>query len=211
VEIAAAGADGAISAAIGPLNHLKLTVTPCLPTERPDLEALDPSRFEHVMLLADDSAVSPDSRTLVTLLHLRDMKERNGHAYSIVSELNDDANRRLAQVTQADDFVIGRKLISLYLTQLSQNPHLDQVFAELFDAHGSDIYLTPADEYIKPGVEVNFATVVEAARRRGETAIGFRRQSEAYEVPTYGVVLNPPKSEPLTLVPGDRIVVLACV
>jgi voltage-gated potassium channel Kch len=211
VEIAAAGADGGVLAAIGQLSHLKVTATPCQPTERPDLEALDPSRFEHVILLADDTAASPDSRTLVTLLHLRDMKECNGHGYSIVSELNDDANRRLAQVTKADDFVIGRKLISLYLTQLSQNPHLDQVFAELFDAHGSDIYLTPADEYVRPGAEVTFATVIEAAHRRGETAIGFRRQNEAYEAPTYGVVLNPPKSEPITLAVGDRVVVLARV
>jgi hypothetical protein len=152
-----------------------------------------------------------DSRTLVTLLHLRDLKERQGAEFAIVSELNDDANRRLAQVTRADDFVISRKLISLYLTQLSQNQHLSKVFAELFDAHGSDLYLIPADEYVLPDTEVTFATVVEAARRRDETAIGYRRQADVFLPPAYGVVLNPDKSSRVTLSAGDRVVVLARV
>lgn len=213
VEIAARWVGGETLATFGELKNLAVSVTPCNPTERRALDAIDPSRFEHVVVLAEDdlSTRSADSRTLVTLLHLRDMKERRGDGYAIVSELNDDANRRLAQVTRADDFVIGRKLISLYLTQLSQNQHLSDVFTELFDARGSDVYLRPADEYLIPDVAANFATVVEAARRRDETAIGYRVQREAYDPPAYGVVLNPPKAQPVQLHAADRIVVLASV
>ncbi|MFD0591486.1 hypothetical protein ACFQZ4_01940 [Catellatospora coxensis] len=32
---------------------------------------------------------------------------------------------------------------------------------------------------MQPGAEVTFATVVESARRRGESAIGFRRRDDA--------------------------------
>jgi voltage-gated potassium channel Kch len=193
--------------------RLRVRITTCATTDRPALDALDLKEFQHVLVLADDD-VDPahaDSRTLVTLLHLRDRKENHGDRYAIVSELNDDANRRLAHVTRTDDFIIGKKLITLYLTQLSQNPNLKTIFAELFDAKGSDIYLRPADEYITPGVPANFATVVHAARLRQETAIGYRLAHRTYEPPGYGVVLNPDKSLPLILAPEDRVVVLARV
>jgi voltage-gated potassium channel Kch len=180
-------------------------------TDRYALESLDVGTYDHIVVLAD-SELEPqhaDSRTLVTLLHLRDMEARSGHRFSIVSEMNDDRNRRLAQVTKADDFVVGDKLISLLMTQLSENQHLGQVFQQLFEAAGSEIYLKPATEYIRPEQTVNFATVIESARIRAESAIGYRLQGGAKEPPAYGVVLNPGKEEPVTFGPLDRVIVLA--
>ena len=213
VEVAAPGIDAGTLADLGELRHLTVSMSRFDPTDRPRLEALRPGRFQHVIVLTEDG-IPPrhaDSKTLVTLLHLRDLKERRGEHYTIVSELNREATRRLAQVTRADDFVVGKRLISLLLTQLSRSRHLNEVFAELFEAEGSDIYLEPADDYLVPGAEANFATVVEAARRRGETAIGYRRQAGVHQEPGYGVVLNPAKCEPLTLSAQDQVVVLAVV
>ena len=45
--------------------------------------------------------------------------------------------------------------------------------------------------------------------RRGETAIGYRRNVDIYAPPAYGVVLNPDKAAPLALDPADRVIVLA--
>jgi hypothetical protein len=210
IQVAATRAGDQIAGALRPLRNLTVSSAQCDPTSRTALQALDPSRYEHVMVLADDgfSGYHADSRTLVTLLHLRDMKERSGHAYGIVSELNDEANRRLAQITRADDFVVSTKLISLLVTQVAKNHHLTEVFAELFDPSDADIFLEPADGYLVPGVEANFATVIEAAQRRGETAIGYRQQALAHVGPLYGVVLNPDKTEPLRLTEADRVVVI---
>ena len=91
------------------------------------------------MVLTDDAGSTrdrADDRTLVTLLHLRDIEEPLGDPYSIVTEMNDDANREVAQVTKADDFIVSSKLISLLMTQLAENRHLHSVFAELFDPSG---------------------------------------------------------------------------
>jgi len=210
VEIASTEVNGD-PPEVGPLRHLSVSARHSDPTSRSELEALRPGRFEHVIVLAED-AYPPqhaDARTLVTLLHLRDMKQRTGDAYSIVSELNDDANRRLAQVIRADDFIVSQKLISLLLTQLVKNRYLEEVFAELFDARGCDIFLKPAGEYLRECQPATFATVIEAAVRRGETAIGYRVHAQAYLPPLYGVVLNPPKAGQVTLAPEDRIVVLS--
>ena len=62
---------------------------------------------------------------------------------------------------------------------------------------------------MRPGVTANFATVIEAARRRGETAIGYRTRSHGEQAPGYGVVLNPSKSAPLTLSADDSVVLVA--
>ncbi|MEU6858884.1 potassium transporter TrkA [Glycomyces sp. NPDC046736] len=180
-------------------------------TDRRMLESINPGGYNHIIALCSDD-VSPqlaDSRTLVSLLHLRDMAQRANSRFKVVSEMADDRNRALAQVTQADDFIVSDKLISLLLTQTAENPHLSQVFAHLFSPEGSEIYLKSADLYVRPGVPVNFYTVVESARRRGETAIGYRQVALAQQAPGYGVNLNPDKSQMFMLQSGDKIIVLA--
>jgi ion channel POLLUX/CASTOR len=193
-----------------PVN-LTMGFVRCDPTDRTALETLDVGSYQHVIVLSDD-AYAPrhaDARTLVTLLHLRDMEERIGDPYSIVSEINDEGNREVAQVTKADDFVVSARLISLLLTQLTENHHLRDVFATLLDPSGSEIYLKPAADYLLPGKPADFATVIEAARRRGQTALGYRRREASHRPPAYGVVLNPDRAAPLTLSADDRVIVLA--
>jgi hypothetical protein len=57
---------------------------------------------------------------------------------------------------------------------------------------------------------VNFYTVVEAARRRGEVAFGYRLKARASDAQSgYGVVINPKKSAKVTFAEGDTVVVLA--
>jgi voltage-gated potassium channel Kch len=195
----------------GRLRSLRIGFKEADITDRVALEALDVGTFHHVIVLAEPAATGElaDSRTLVTLLHLRDMEATLGERYSIVSEMNDERNRMLAQVTKADDFVVGGRLISLLLTQLAENHQLAAVFTSLFDPHGSEIYLKPAASYVRHGEWVNFATVIEAARLRGETAIGYRILTQSHEPPDYGVRLNPAKHNPLVFDEGDRVIVLA--
>ncbi|MEV7611921.1 potassium transporter TrkA [Streptomyces sp. NPDC089799] len=192
-------------------DHLTVGYKPCHPTVRRSLEALDLGGYQHIIVLSDESvdAGLADDRTLVTLLHLRDIEERLGDPYSIVTEMNDDSNREVAQVTKADDFIVSTKLICLLLTQLAENGALHSVLADLFDPAGSEIYLKPAGDYLRPGAEANFATVVEAARLRNETAIGYRIAGRNDRAPRYGVHLNPSRTAPLALCEGDHIVVLA--
>jgi voltage-gated potassium channel Kch len=180
-------------------------------SDRNVLEAIGVGTFDHIIVLCGDDVDSQlaDSRTLVTLLHLRDMEERAGGRLAIVSEMADDRNRALAEVTQADDFIVSEKLISLMMTQISENPHLSNTFAQLFDADGSEIYLKPAERYVRLGQTINFQTVVEAARLRGESAIGYRVAAQSHRAPSYGIVLNPNKPMPVTLHRGDRVVTLA--
>jgi voltage-gated potassium channel Kch len=182
-------------------------------TDRALLDALEPRTFDHLIILCYADHLEPqlaDARTLITLLHLRDIAGQTGHDFSIVSEMLDLRNRALAEVTRADDFIVSDRMTSLLLSQVAENKHLKAVFDDLFDPEGSEIYLRPAGDYVQIGQPMTFATVVEAARGRGEVAIGYRRkalQEDARQA--YGVSINPPKSAAVTFQPGDRVIVLA--
>jgi hypothetical protein len=151
-----------------------------------------------------------DAKTLVTLLHLRDMAQKDDTPFSIVSEMLDLRNRELAEATQVDDFIVSEHLISLMMSQLSENGNLFDVFTDIFDPEGAEIYLKPIADYVRTGEPVNFYTVTEAARRRGETALGYRVTAEADDAgKSYGVHTNPKKSRMVTFAPGDKVIVIA--
>jgi hypothetical protein len=170
-------------------------------TRRDTLRRLEIASYDSVIVLGEDSAPGrlpdeePDDRTLVTLLLLQELERATGRELPVVTELIDDRNRALAPISPGADVIISGKLIGLLMAQISQNRHLAAVFEELFSAEGSGVHLRPAAEYVLPGRETAFATVVAAARERGECAIGYRSHVDASKGPAYGLRINPPKSE----------------
>jgi voltage-gated potassium channel Kch len=190
------------------VNHKVRTVKGDI-NDRRVLDGAGVSGFQHVITLsyADKRGVQEaDAITLVTLLHLRDIEEKNGESFSVVSEMLDARNQKLAEITKTDDFIVSENLISLLLAQLAENKALGAVFEDLFDADGAEIYLKDAGTYVVTGEAVDFYTVVEAARRRGEIAIGFDiADPNGKRAPK----LNPKKGARVTFATGDRVVVIA--
>jgi voltage-gated potassium channel Kch len=181
-------------------------------THAATLAAVKAASFEHVILLSYNSLPiqEADAKTLITLLHLRNLADAAGTRLSIVSEMMDIRNRALAQIARADDYIVSDKLVSLMMSQLSENKNLDKVFRVLFSSEGSEIYIRPMTDYIKLGSTVDFYTVLEAAAQKGETAIGYRLMKYADDKTRgYGVNVNPKKSEKHTFGEHDKIVVLA--
>src|SRR5258706_55838 len=198
--------------AAGKLQNQKLIFRPGDTTDRALLDELDVSDFDHVIVLADVSLdpQEADARTLITLLHLRDISEKDATPFSIVSEMLDLRNRELAEVAKVDDFIVSDHLISLMLSQLSENRSLYDVFTDLFDPEGSEIYLKHVVDYVALGQPVNFYTVVEAARRRGGVAIGYLIVSQAHDTEkSYAVYSDPKKSQEVVFSGEDKIIVLA--
>jgi voltage-gated potassium channel Kch len=195
------------------LQRLQMTFRPADTTDRAVLDAVTAEGHDHVVVMSYSDTLDEqraDARTLVTLLHLRDIEAQRGESYTIVSEMLDVRNRALAQVTRADDLIVSGKLVSLTMSQLAENPELRAVFDDLFDEEGSEIYLKPASDYVRLDEPVDFYTVLESARRRGEVAFGYRLMAHADdEARSYGVVLNPDKAEPVAFDVDDKVIVLA--
>ena len=181
-------------------------------TDRRTLDTLGVDGYDHVVVMCYSEELDhqrADARTLVTLLHLRDIVATSGARLTITSEMLDDRNRELAQVTRVDDVIVSDRVLSLLLTQLSENEHLVAVFRELFAAQGSEIYLRPAADYVELGRDLTFGTVVEAARRRREVAVGYRIKQGADDPSASGFRINPAKSARVAFDADDRVIVLA--
>ncbi len=182
------------------------------PTDREVLESLHLTKYNQVIVLCNPNldAEQADAQTLMTLLHLRDIADRHHHDFQIVTEILDVKNQALAQVARPDDFVISEQIISLMLAQVAEQKSINAVLTRLFSPEGSEIYLKPADSYVTVDRPVNFYTVVEAARQRGESVIGYRCQGDADNMArAYGIVINPPKDQPIHFSCEDKIILLA--
>ncbi len=196
----------------GQLQHMKLTVERGDITDRGVLDRINVSSFDHVIVLSETEGRTQemaDARTTVALLYLRDIQRDATVKVPITSEILEIQNRALASVAEPDDFIVSNTLISLLVSQVSENPHLMGVFDKLFTSEGYELYLRPATDYVPAG-DLPFAAVSEAALRRDEIAVGYRLAATAHDATKgFGVVLNPPKRNRVTLGGQDKVVVLA--
>ncbi len=183
------------------------------PKDRTILDELMVKNYDHVIILSNNSELDvqeSDANTLVVLLQLRDISEKMNCRFSVVSEMMDFRNKKLAEVTKVNDFIVSEKLISLMLTQVSENKMINTVFEDLFDADGSELYIKKASSYIKPDTAVNFYTLVEAAKQKNEIVIGYVLGAEQKDAQkNYGIYINPDKSMLIHLSEKDGLIVIS--
>ncbi len=194
-------------------ENLTIEFTSAETSDRKVLESLDVFSADYVMLFSyelDNDIQRSDSITLITLLHLRDMSEKADKDLNLVSEMLDLKNRELAEVTNTDDFIVSDKMLSLLITQVSENKHLMRVFEDILDEDGSEIYMKPASNYIHVDEPVNFFTLTASGIQKGHTIIGYRKMSDEHNAAkSYGIQLNPSKPEVIKFSPEDKLIVLA--
>jgi K+/H+ antiporter YhaU regulatory subunit KhtT len=194
------------------LEHIEIN-----PTERSQLEGLTYNNVDHVAILPCYNVIGNnkpltlsqlDANTLVTLLNIQHIRQKNDYPLTITSEILDLKNRILVNSADNDDFVVSDHLISLALAQVSENKALGPVFDTLFNPYNSEIYLKPITNYVKIGQPINFLTVVAAGLHQNETVIGYRLNSKNTHLES-NTVLNPNKQSVLDFSAKDEIIVLA--
>lgn len=195
------------------LENLRVHYSIADTDDRQVLEDVLKTPFDHIIILGYSDKLATqraDAKTLVTLLHLRDIKNTKKLPYSIVTEMMDSRNYYLAKVASADDYIVSDRLISLLMAQMAESQEHFRIFEEFLNAESSEIYLKPASDYIDVGEPTNFYTVVEAASRGSEVAMGYRIVDRIGDSSRkVGIFINPLKSELITFAPGDQIIVLA--
>ncbi|WP_405724632.1 NAD-binding lipoprotein [Streptomyces sp. NBC_00028] len=181
------------------------------PTCFATLRALDPSRYDSVIVLRDENPPAPsrpDDKTLLTLLMLKAHEEETGRRMHVVAELHDHRARLLAPLGAMSDAVVRGELTALLMTQISHDPALAAVFEEIFTARGGALALRCATDYIRPGLEASFATVTAAALARGQAAIGYRSNDPRADSKSPGIRLCPGQSERRVWKAQDEVLVL---
>ena len=176
-------------------------------TDRNVLNTASISDHSSIVILADteQGIQGADAQTLLTLIHLRDILGHSELKINIVTEMLDDRNRELAAISDANDFIVSNKIIALMLTQISENRDLYDVFIELFNAEGSEIYLKPVTDYVITSRPVTFATVVKSAAARRQIAIGYKNHVGTQS----RVHINVSKAETIHFGDSDHLIVIS--
>lgn len=186
---------------------------------RRHLESLPLESFDSILILADesveDSAIQADSRSLATLLLIRDIQAkrlpyREAKASShgrkgsfsqgswigemqqasdksvIISEILDPRTKNLLSMSRISDYVLSNELVSMALAMVAEDRQINDVLEELFAEEGNEMHIRQADLYIKEGEELSFYEILLRARQRREIVIGYRLGN------VEKAVINPP-------------------
>jgi hypothetical protein len=192
-----------------PNDNMSLLCAVVDTTSRAVLEGLNLMSYDHVLVLGDAEAPANerDARALMALLQLRRITEAADTHINIVAEVSDAQSGTLAESARADELIVANTVTGLMLAQAAGNDTLTAIFSDLLDEAGSELYLKPASHYVEPGRPVNFYTIVEAARRKSEIAIGHFRDGDGEA--GSGLTINPRKTTMTSYGGDDRIVVIA--
>ena len=183
------------------------------------LEALQqqkPYDYHNIIVLSQDlreqSVDKIDADTLVILLLLRTIaKHTESHQTKIITQVLNSENQEIITQTDVDDFIISNRLITMILTQLSENPLIKLFYDDIFSEEGSEIYVKPAHLYFNEfPVQLAFGSVMHLANQRDEICLGIRKgkwSKQASE--NFGVQLNLAKDTSILLEENDFLVVLS--
>lgn len=199
---------------------------------RRHLESLPLQSFDSILILADesveDSAIQADSRSLATLLLIRDIQAKRlpmvthaerGSFYQgswigemqqasdksvIISEILDPRTKNLLSMSKISDYVLSNELVSMALAMVAEDRQINDVLEELFAEEGNELQIRQAHLYLRDGEELSFYEIILRARQRREVMIGYRMEKAER------AVINPPaKSERRRWSGKDVFVVIA--
>ncbi|KAK8307771.1 hypothetical protein V6Z12_D02G008700 [Gossypium hirsutum] len=185
---------------------------------RRHLESLPLESFDSILILADesveDSAIQADSRSLATLLLIRDIQAKRlpyreamvtrGQRGSfsrgswigemqqasdrsvIISEILDPRTKNLLSMSKISDYVLSNELVSMALAMVAEDRQINDVLEELFAEEGNELHIRLAELYLHEGEELSFYEIILRARLKREIIIGYRLANAER------AVINPP-------------------
>ncbi|XP_047071616.1 probable ion channel CASTOR isoform X2 [Lolium rigidum] len=181
---------------------------------RRHLESLPLESFDSILILADesveDSAIQADSRSLATLLLIRDIQAKRlpykeafrGESFSegswmgemlqasdksvIISEILDPRTKNLLAMSKISDYVLSNELVSMALAMVAEDRQINYVLEELFAEEGNELQIRQSELYLREDEELNFFEVMLRARQRKEVVIGYRLEDAER------AIINPP-------------------
>ncbi len=212
------GADDAVAQLNDELDSLQVELIEADPRTMSGLRLVEPASYDNIIILSqvaeNASEERTDSETIIILLVLRKLLRENGASHGrpkLITEILDSENQPLVTEAGVYDFIISNQFISMLLAQLSEDRRISEVYDDLFQEDGSEIYLKPAEHYLSDlPADVTFTDLIGLAQQRSEVALGVKLADGEHDATrNFGVELVPPKDRPLRLTSGDTVVVLA--
>jgi hypothetical protein len=182
------------------------------------LNEIDPQSFDSLLILSPGGATieEMDAFVISLLIRIRQILRNSGKSQwpKLITEVMDSENIDIILNSGVQDFMVSNQFVSQIMAQVSEEPLALDVYDDLFQAEGSELYIKPISYYFpfdgKESITVAYGECVHAAQLRGEVILGAQlhpRQKEKDKM--FGISLIPDKNQEFTFTPEDGLIALA--
>lgn len=169
--------------------------------------------LNHILVLSDTmlDMDDADEKTLFLLMNLRHKYDKVENKVNITTEMRKASNEVIASISSVDDFIISDSIVSNMVTQIARNEDLYDIFENILNVDGAEIYLEPLKNYIDFDIETkqefNFYEIIKIVTSKdNKIPIGLRLKDTNGESK---VLINPKKEGIVYLEEDDLVIVVA--
>lgn len=189
------------------------------------LNEIEPQNFDSILILSPGGTTieEMDAYVISLLIRIRQILIKNSGAKSgresrawpkLITEVMDSENIDIILNSGVEDFMVSNQFVSQIMAQVSEEPLALDVYDDLFQAEGSELYIKPVSYYFdfKDGetITIPYGECVQAAKLRNEVILGLQiHADQKSKKDMFGIVLIPSKEEEFTLSSKDGFIALA--
>ena len=182
------------------------------------LTTIEPQSFDSLLILSPggSSIEEMDAYVISLLIRIRQILRESGLDKwpKLITEVMDSENIDIILNSGVEDFMVSNQFVSQIMAQVSEEPLALDVYDDLFQAEGSELYIKPANYYFsfddRESITLPYGECAQAALLRKEVCLGVQLHADQKNRDKFfGVALIPDKDKKFTLTPQDGLITLA--